>query len=207
MLRFGHSPTLMHVKRLFHLFRATPMLQDGEAKTETSEATMIFPSRTAINLVAAFGIAGTTFLASLIPVSATEIPSSNSDPWGHITGCFGALLGDPAAHAQNCPPGPPAPDGGVAHPMTGGPNGTTTCVPYTSRDLEPFDVQVASLDSSIGQQKKADELKVATVYCCIKFVLPPDGADVPVVASLDPEVGLSPSLPPDASKLIANYCP
>ena len=169
---------------------------------------MIFPSRTSINLMAAFGIAGTTLLAGLIPVSAAEIPSSNSDPWGHIAGCFDALLSDPTAHAQDCPPGPAAPEGGVAHPMTGGPNGTTTCVqPLGSRGLEPFDVQVASLDSSIGQQKMADQLRVATIYCCVKFILPLHGADVPVVASLDPEIGLSPGLPPDAFRLIAtNSC-
>gem|GEM_PF-2096231 len=95
--------------------------------------------------------------------------------------CTTVVHSNPDSKAA-CPPADPADPAGLSHTMTGG-SFTSTCA-VSSRDTEPMDILVASLDDGIVQQKLRDLMVANFDPCCVKFVLPADPQDEPIVASL-----------------------
>jgi hypothetical protein len=72
---------------------------------------MELPNRKAIRsksqtYLAGFGLA--TMMIS--PASAQSITPASTNGFQHFVDCFGALLGNPSLHTQNCAPGQILPD-------------------------------------------------------------------------------------------------
>jgi len=149
------------------------------------------------------GFAAAALMAASMTTAAFADETAPQAPTEPST-CTTVIHPDPGSKAA-CPPADQADPAGLSHTMTGG-SFTSTCIPYGSRDTEPMDILVASLDTSIGQERLRDQMLVAGRYCCpVKFVLPADPQDESIVASLGADFLLPPA-PAKRNRLMLVAC-
>jgi len=146
--------------------------------------------------------------AALMAVSMTTgaafadntVPPGANDQ-GQPSTCTTVVHSNPSPNVP-CPPADQADPAGLSHTMTGTFPG---CAVVGSRDEQPMDVQVASLDDSIAVKALQEKMLVARACCYpTDFVIPAGGSVAPLLASLGADY-LDP-VKPGRNMLVATPC-